>query len=56
MAEAVAQCARLWPDHGITLHAQAHLARFYASFGFEPVGEQYMEDSIPHIEMRKPLQ
>ncbi|MEO6279290.1 GNAT family N-acetyltransferase [Roseateles sp.] len=56
MAEAVAQCERLWPAHPVTLHAQAHLERFYASFGFLPVGEQYIEDGIPHIEMRKPLQ
>lgn len=54
MAESVAQCGRLWPGHAITLHAQAHLERFYAGFGFAPVGEQYMEDGIPHIEMRRP--
>jgi len=53
MAEAVAQCERLWPTHPITLHAQAHLERFYGSFGFVPIGEQYMEDGIPHQEMRK---
>lgn len=54
MAEAVAQCALLWPGHAITLHAQAHLERFYGSFGFVPSGEPYIEDGIPHIEMRKP--
>lgn len=54
MAESVARCERLWPGHAITLHAQAHLERFYAGFGFAPVGEPYMEDGIPHIEMRKP--
>lgn len=53
MAEALAQCERLWPHHPITLHAQAHLQGFYGSFGFSPVGEQYMEDGIPHQEMRK---
>ena len=53
MTEAVAQCGRLWPGQAITLHAQAHLESFYGSFGFVPVGEQYMEDGIPHIEMRK---
>ncbi len=53
MAEALAQCERLWPRHPITLHAQAHLERFYASFGFAPVGDLYMEDGIQHIEMRK---
>lgn len=56
MTEAVAQCEQLWPGHPITLHAQAHLERFYASFGFTPVGEQYMEDGIAHIEMRKETQ
>ena len=54
MAEAVARCAQLWPGQAITLHAQAHLQRFYAGFGFAPVGEPYVEDGIPHIEMRTP--
>jgi len=56
MNEALAQCERLWPGQPITLHAQAHLELFYGSFGFTPVGEQYMEDGIPHIEMRKETQ
>lgn len=54
MGEAVAHGERLWPGHAITLHAQAHLERFYASFGFTPVGQPYVEDGIPHIEMRRP--
>lgn len=54
MTEAIAQCERLWPGRAITLHAQAHLQRFYGSFGFLPVGQPYVEDGIPHIEMRKP--
>lgn len=53
MTQALAECQRLWPAHGIALHAQAHLERFYASFGFVPVGEPYIEDGISHIEMRK---
>jgi ElaA protein len=55
MAESVANCERLWPGHAITLHAQAHLERFYASFGFVPVGEPYIEDGIAHVEMRKEI-
>ncbi|HEY9107546.1 MAG TPA: GNAT family N-acetyltransferase [Roseateles sp.] len=54
MAESVAQCERLWPGRAITLHAQAHLERFYGSFGFMQSGEPYIEDGIPHLEMRKP--
>lgn len=53
MAEAVAHCERLWPGQAITLHAQAHLERFYGSFGFVQVAEPYIEDGILHIEMRK---
>ncbi|NCT81597.1 MAG: GNAT family N-acetyltransferase [Comamonadaceae bacterium] len=53
MTEALARCAQLWPGHAITLHAQAHLERFYAGFGFVPVGAPYMEDGIAHQEMRK---
>ena len=54
MTEALAACQRLWPGRAITLHAQAHLERFYAGFGFQPVGHNYIEDGIPHIEMRLP--
>lgn len=37
-----------------TLHAQSHLEAFYADFGFEPVGERFMEAGIPHVKMVKP--
>lgn len=53
MTEALARCERQWPGRAITLHAQAHLEPFYASFGFQPVGHRYIEDGIPHQEMRK---
>ncbi len=33
------------------LNAQTHLDGFYASFGFEPVGEVFDEAGIPHIAM-----
>lgn len=35
------------------LHAQAHLEAFYASFGFERVGESFVEAGIPHVKMVK---
>ena len=35
----------------ITISAQLYLKRFYESFGFKPLGETYLEDGIPHIEM-----
>lgn len=38
----------------IDIHAQAHLASWYASFGFEGVGEEFLEDGIPHLAMVRP--
>lgn len=37
------------------LHGQSHLKRFYESFGFVQVGEEFLEDDIPHLEMIKNL-
>ena len=51
---AVAQAEAIFPGCGIRISAQAHLVRFYAGFGFAPVGEEYLEDGIPHIEMLRP--
>jgi ElaA protein len=33
------------------LHAQAYLKDFYAKFGYEQTGPEYLEDGIPHIPM-----
>lgn len=35
----------------IKISAQQYLIDFYAQHGFKPVGETYLEDDIPHIEM-----
>jgi ElaA protein len=36
-----------------TLQAQAYLTGFYGRFGFVQAGEEYLEDGIPHVPMRK---
>lgn len=33
------------------LDAQAHLTGFYAKFGYQPTGPEYLEDGIPHVPM-----
>lgn len=33
------------------LNAQAHLADWYGQLGFHTVGDEYLEDGIPHVEM-----
>lgn len=43
--------AQVHPGHAVRISAQDRLERFYAEFGFFAVGETYMEDGIPHIEM-----
>jgi ElaA protein len=35
------------------LHAQAHLAGFYAGLGFTPTGPELDDDGIPHVPMRR---
>lgn len=37
----------------ITISAQLYLQRFYENHGFVPTSEMYLEDDIPHIEMKK---
>ena len=36
------------------LDAQAHLAGYYARYGFEPSGPEFLEDGIPHVPMSRP--
>jgi ElaA protein len=33
------------------LEAQTHLVRFYAKFGYQQTGPEYLEDGIPHVPM-----
>ena len=35
----------------ILISAQSYLTKFYNSLGFTQVGEEYLEDGIPHIKM-----
>jgi ElaA protein len=37
----------------IELSAQVYLKKFYNNLGFKEVGEEYLEDGIPHINMIK---
>jgi ElaA protein len=43
----------LFQETKITISAQLYLQKFYESHGFVVVGESYLEDDIPHIEMKK---
>ncbi|MEI2263723.1 GNAT family N-acetyltransferase [Erwinia sp. CGal63] len=51
MEQAIASCERHWPQQQIKLSAQAHLQAFYGQFGLTAIGDPYLEDGIPHIDM-----
>lgn len=51
MEEVMTKCESLFPSQPIKISAQSYLLRFYESFGFIKVGEEYLEDDIPHHAM-----
>jgi ElaA protein len=54
MGQAVAAVNQVWGPQAIRIGAQAHLASFYAKHGFVDMGQPYIEDDIPHLEMIRP--
>lgn len=52
MRRALERCAELGPRAPVVLDAQAHLADWYARFGFVEDGAGFEEDGIPHVPMR----
>jgi ElaA protein len=53
MQEALGFVARRYGDVTVELSAQAHLEQFYSKFGFGRSSKTYLEDGIPHCEMRR---
>ncbi len=53
LQQALAQCEALWPKQTIDIGAQEHLIQFYASHGFTVISDSYLEDGIPHVDMRR---
>lgn len=51
MEVSIKEVKRLFGDEKITLSGQCYLLEFYKDLGFQPVGETYLEDDIPHIKM-----
>ena len=55
LEKAVAVLDEKWPDKVCHISAQSHLQGYYNRQDFFAVGEEYLEDDIPHIGMeRKP--
>lgn len=52
MKEAIDFAHARFPGIAIELGGQSHLEKFYGSFGFVAISDEYLEDGIPHIDMR----
>ncbi|GAA4802113.1 GNAT family N-acetyltransferase [Litoribaculum gwangyangense] len=53
MAASIKAIEDLYSETTIKISAQCYLKKFYNNLGFEVVGEEYLEDDIPHIAMIK---
>lgn len=53
MERALAACMQHHAGLPIVVQAQSALARFYASLGFRPIGDEYLWDGIPHVDMER---
>ncbi|MCD2425832.1 GNAT family N-acetyltransferase [Niabella pedocola] len=53
MQHSMDTCQEQFEEKAIRISAQLYLKNFYTSLGFDPVGDPYDEDGIPHIEMVK---
>jgi len=51
LEQGIRHAEALHPGHHFRIGAQAHLEKFYASFGFKTVTAPYDEDGIMHIDM-----
>lgn len=52
MQQALKEAEALFPNQDIVISAQLYLLKFYTELGFAKEGEEYLEDNIPHIQMR----
>lgn len=51
--ESISKIKNHFGEIKITIGAQLYLKKFYESHGFIQTSEMYLEDNIPHIEMKR---
>jgi len=51
MKKSIEEIQRLFGEKEIKISAQCYLDKFYRSLGFVPIGDEYLEDDIPHVAM-----
>tara|TARA_B100000214_G_C23930160_1_gene610357 strand:- start:840 stop:1310 length:471 start_codon:yes stop_codon:yes gene_type:complete len=52
MHKSINECRKQWKEESIFISAQERLKIFYQDLGFVINSESYIEDGIPHIEMK----
>ena len=52
MEEAVKYMKKNFPEYPVEISAQTYLIKFYQSFGFMQISNQYLEDGLPHVGMK----
>ncbi len=52
MNKSINECREQWQEESIFISAQERLKKFYQALGFIINSEPYLEDGIPHIEMK----
>lgn len=53
MQKSIMYCQQLWPNEAIEIGAQEHLKPFYQQHGFVVTSDVYLEDGIPHVDMKR---
>ena len=53
MKETLKFISQQFGKQSIRISAQQYLINYYSKHGFTQIGETYLEDSIPHVEMLK---
>lgn len=51
MQKSIDICTETYPGFDIKISAQTYALGFYKKLGFKEIGEEYLEDDIPHMAM-----
>ena len=51
MQKSIKELKNEYKQENIEISAQKYLIKFYHDLGFKKIGEEYLEDNIPHIKM-----
>lgn len=51
MQKSIEELKNEYNEENIEISAQKYLIKFYDDLGFKKIGEEYLEDNIPHIKM-----